>query len=401
MASAAIRCGTLFDGTGAAPVRSAVVVVDGARIAAVGPAATTPVPAGAAVARLERPLRDAGPGRRPQPHLDRAGRRRPDRPAPRRSRCRQALRATANLRRDLASGTTTLRVMTEEHFLDVEVREAIEAGVIPGPRLLCGTRGITSSNGHGRALVGLRRGRRDPPRRAREPPARRRSRQDLRDRRRQLAPAPRSRPRATRARRSGPRSRRPSAPARTWPRTPTAGSGSAWRSRKGVCTIEHGALATDDDVALMIERHAWLICTLGILMHPTGSSRATAQPAGDHGEGAPGAPDRQRDASRGSLRSGVRLAVRHRQHARAAWRSSSRHSCASASRRGTRSSPDTRGGAEACRIDAEAGTLAPGKRADLIAVEGDPLADIGAMRRVDFVMKDGVIYDRLLGRDAP
>ena len=45
----------------------------------------------------------------------------------------QALRATANLRRDLAAGTTTMRVMAEEHFLDVEVREAIEAGVIPGP----------------------------------------------------------------------------------------------------------------------------------------------------------------------------------------------------------------------------------------------------------------------------
>ena len=63
----------------------------------------------------------------------------------------QALRATSNLRRDLAAGTTTLRVMTEERFLDVQVREAIAAGVIPGPRLLCGTRGITSSNGHGRA----------------------------------------------------------------------------------------------------------------------------------------------------------------------------------------------------------------------------------------------------------
>jgi imidazolonepropionase-like amidohydrolase len=63
----------------------------------------------------------------------------------------QALRASANLRRDLAAGTTTMRVMAEENFLDVQVRDAIEAGVIPGPRLLCATRGITASNGHGRA----------------------------------------------------------------------------------------------------------------------------------------------------------------------------------------------------------------------------------------------------------
>jgi hypothetical protein len=40
--------------------------------------------------------------------------------------------------------------VTEEHFLDARCA-AIDAGVIPGPRLLCATRGITASNGHGRA----------------------------------------------------------------------------------------------------------------------------------------------------------------------------------------------------------------------------------------------------------
>ena len=49
----------------------------------------------------------------------------------------------------------------------------------------------------------------------------------------------------------------------------------------------------------------------------------------------------------------------------------------------------TRGGAEACRVDGDLGTLTPGKRADLIAIEGNPLADIEALRRVRLVMKDG------------
>ena len=77
-----IRCGTLFDGTGADPIPDAVVVVDDGRITAVGPADATrgrrPAPQSL---DLERPVRHAGPHRRPQPRLDRARARRPDRPA--------------------------------------------------------------------------------------------------------------------------------------------------------------------------------------------------------------------------------------------------------------------------------------------------------------------------------
>jgi imidazolonepropionase-like amidohydrolase len=60
----------------------------------------------------------------------------------------------------------------------------------------------------------------------------------------------------------------------------------------------------------------------------------------------------------------------------------------------------TRWGAEACRVDGEVGTLEPGKRADVIAVDGDPLREIEAMRRVTFVMKDGVIHGGVSGRDG-
>ena len=40
------------------------------------------------------------------------------------------------------------------------------------------------------------------------------------------------------------------------------------------------------------------------------------------------------------------------------------------------------------------GSIAPGKYADLIAVEGDALADLRAFRRVRFVMKGGTVYKR-------
>lgn len=47
--------------------------------------------------------------------------------------------------------------------------------------------------------------------------------------------------------------------------------------------------------------------------------------------------------------------------------------------------------AELLGLESEIGTLAPGKRADLVAVAGDPLEDVGAFGRVAFVMKDGVV----------
>jgi len=42
----------------------------------------------------------------------------------------------------------------------------------------------------------------------------------------------------------------------------------------------------------------------------------------------------------------------------------------------------------------EIGVVAPGAYADLIAVAGDPLADVNALKTVQFVMKDGVVWKR-------
>ena len=48
--------------------------------------------------------------------------------------------------------------------------------------------------------------------------------------------------------------------------------------------------------------------------------------------------------------------------------------------------------AELFGIADEAGTLEPGKLADLIAVTGNPLNDISTLRDIDFVMKSGKVY---------
>jgi len=51
----------------------------------------------------------------------------------------------------------------------------------------------------------------------------------------------------------------------------------------------------------------------------------------------------------------------------------------------------TKHGAEALGMGEELGTLAPGKLADVIVVDGDPLADIAAMADVRVVVRDGEV----------
>ncbi len=48
--------------------------------------------------------------------------------------------------------------------------------------------------------------------------------------------------------------------------------------------------------------------------------------------------------------------------------------------------------AELLEKKGELGVIAPGAYADLIAVSGDPLANIGALKNVSFVMKDGNVF---------
>jgi imidazolonepropionase-like amidohydrolase len=52
--------------------------------------------------------------------------------------------------------------------------------------------------------------------------------------------------------------------------------------------------------------------------------------------------------------------------------------------------------AESMGLGQQIGALGPGQQADIVAVEGNPLQDIAAMRRVSFVMKGGTVY-----RSAP
>lgn len=59
------------------------------------------------------------------------------------------VKAVNNLSTDLAAGTTTMRLMAEEGYLDVRLAEAEQAGEIESPRLLPSGIHLTPTDGHG------------------------------------------------------------------------------------------------------------------------------------------------------------------------------------------------------------------------------------------------------------
>ena len=387
MTTRAIRCGMLFDGTGADPIRDTVVLVNDGRITAVGPAATTAIPVDAEVVdlrdRFVMPgLIDAHSHISIVPGMgDQIGQLR-------QATVKQALRATRNLRADLFAGTTTMRVMSEESFLDLDVREAIDGGVVPGPRLLCGTRGITASNGHGRAYTAfdgvdeIRHGVRENFQRGADH-AKIFATGGVASTGTTLKACVYTREEIRAAVEEAERAGKYAAA------HAHGGPGLRMSVEEGVATIEHGALATDDDIALMKERGVWLICTFSIFLRPHGI---------EQGDGRnPAIMEKMLWARRvvdenfpRHLASGVRFALgTDSVHGQMPFEMATLVRLGVSTKNALLAG--TRWGAEACRIDAELGTLAVGKRADLIAIEGDPLKDIQAMRHVRLVIKDGVV----------
>ncbi|MBI3931982.1 MAG: amidohydrolase family protein [Acidobacteria bacterium] len=143
-----VKAARLFDGTRDTLVRDAVVVVEGTKIKAVG--SRLPIPAGATVidlgdATLLPGLIDT--------HVHLTGEAtdnwyRGTVEDLRRSVAETALRAGEFARRTLAAGFTTVRDLGAGEFVDVGLRNAIGAGVVPGPRVLVTVNALGARGGH-------------------------------------------------------------------------------------------------------------------------------------------------------------------------------------------------------------------------------------------------------------
>ena len=113
-----------------------VVLIDGERITDVGPAASVKIPAGARVIDLR--------GATVLPGLIDAHTHMFNTPKPGMSRETSTLIAIQNTQADLRAGFTTMRDMSSHGngYADVDMRNAIDKGLIDGPRLQVSTRGI-------------------------------------------------------------------------------------------------------------------------------------------------------------------------------------------------------------------------------------------------------------------
>src|SRR5213593_2063428 len=149
----AIRAGTLVDGKSSAPRRDQMIVVRGNRIESVSDAASAAIPGGANVIDLSKAtvlpgLIDS------HTHIFLQG----EDPAQggyddnilKQGIALRAARATVSVRRALEQGFTTLRDVETEGagYGDVEIKQAIEAGYVPGPRLFVSTRAISTTGGY-------------------------------------------------------------------------------------------------------------------------------------------------------------------------------------------------------------------------------------------------------------
>src|SRR5579863_6446832 len=151
-ANTIIRAGTLIDGASATPLKNQLIVIKGDRIVKVS-AASAQIPAGATVIDISNAtvlpgLIDS------HTHIFLQG----EDPAKggydanilMQPLALRAARATVSARRALEQGFTTLRDLETEGagYGDVGIKQAIEAGYIPGPRLFVATRAISTTGGY-------------------------------------------------------------------------------------------------------------------------------------------------------------------------------------------------------------------------------------------------------------
>ncbi|HEX3554120.1 MAG TPA: amidohydrolase family protein [Thermoanaerobaculia bacterium] len=140
----AVRAGRLIDGSDSPPIRDVVILIEGDRITAVGPGLA--IPAGYEVVDLSRSTVLPGLIDCHTHITSQSGNYYED--LFRRSPIDEAVTAHVYARRTLEAGFTTVRNVGAREFIDVALRDAINRGDVVGPRMLVATMAVGSTGGH-------------------------------------------------------------------------------------------------------------------------------------------------------------------------------------------------------------------------------------------------------------
>jgi imidazolonepropionase-like amidohydrolase len=409
-----IRAGMVIDGKSAQPRRDQVIIIRGNRIENVADAASAKIPPGATVIDLSKATvlpglidchthiflqgEDPKQGGYDANILN----------APLALR---AARATVSARRALEQGFTTLRDVETEGagYGDIGIKQAIDLGYIPGPRLFVSTRAISTTGGY--PLEGYA-PELDMPKGAQivDGPveARKAAREQLDH------GADWIKVYMTHRSWVGKNGELVSQPTLTvdelraivdethgWGKKVAChayGGIGLHRALDGGCdSIEHGLDLDDAAISQMVKQGTWYVPTISV--YYTDWSPADT-PAG------------QRDRLRASLhepsfrkamKAGVKIAF-GTDMGGIPW---SEPIAQEFSRMTDLGMPPmeaiqsaTSRAALLLEMEGKIGAIAPGAYADIIAVGADPLRDIKALENVQFVMKDGKVFKSLAGQDS-
>lgn len=300
---------------------------------------------------------------------------------------KNVLRALPNIRKQMETGVTTMRIMGEEHFMDLDMKDAINQGLLQGPRLIVSGIGIVASNGHGAAITTS----------DTEYEVRKNIRKNFH----------RGADFVKMFISGGMSSARPPIDFCGYTREEIraaveeagrmdsyvavhahGGKGVDFAIEEGVRTIEHGALLTDAQLAGIREKGMWVIGTFSIAFHPDGIEKTDFS---NPDIKAKVLTNREKIAQTFGkiIAGGIHYAVgTDSMHGLIAYETECLTRFGASNLEAIRAV--TLSGAEVCGVADQIGSLEVGKAADFLLVDGDPTEDITAMNNVKLVCKDGV-----------
>ncbi|MBI3788233.1 MAG: amidohydrolase family protein, partial [Ignavibacteriales bacterium] len=312
----------------------------------------------------------------------------------------RTVQGVAAAKKDLEAGFTTLRDLDSEGagFADVAIRDAINKGIIPGPRLLVSTYALTITGGH-MNLSGM-----NPDIQIPDPAALTDSKDAMiaEIRREVKYGADWIKLYATGTMRHiNPVTLEPLNQvsledvqtvvneARRWGKDVSAhaygGLGAKNSVLGGVRSLEHGMLLDDEILKLMVERGTYWCPTLSVYMpEPNEQPTDVEKRVVEH----------HKEVFQKAMKMGIKIAfgtdVGAYEHGTSVREFYYMVEYGMKPIDALRTATIT--ASELLRMEHHIGTIEQGKYADIIAVEGNPIENIKALGKVTFVMKEGTVY---------